>query len=103
MARRAGFRHRWLVSSLLASFGAVTFALHAAPASDAAAPIARTPDHIKKDKSIKMDKAASSKAPDAAVLDYLGRYGDAADGIDPLGFAAADAAAKTDGEHKERP
>lgn len=31
--------------------------------------------------------AVRTPAPDAAVLEYLGRYAEAADGIDPLGFA----------------
>jgi hypothetical protein len=42
----------------------------------------------KKDKSVQMDKSSSTRAPDAALLDYIGRYGDAAIGLDPLGLAA---------------
>ena len=31
---------------------------------------------------------AASQVPDPAVLEYLGRYAEAADGVDPLAFAA---------------
>lgn len=49
-------------------------------------------------------------APGAAVLDYLGRYGDAAIGLDPMGLdpaalepdAAADADSTPGGKHHER-
>jgi len=44
----------------------------------------------KKDTSVKVDKDATLGVPDAATLDYLGRYGDAADGLDPLGLAELD-------------
>ncbi len=43
-----------------------------------------------KDKSVKVDKITTAAVPDAALLDYLGSYGDAADGLDPLGLAEAD-------------
>jgi hypothetical protein len=33
------------------------------------------------------DSPVRTQPPAAAVLEYLGRYADAADGIDPLGFA----------------
>jgi hypothetical protein len=36
-----------------------------------------------------MDKS-SPKAPDAALLDYIGRYSDAEIGLDPLGLAPGD-------------
>ena len=45
-----------------------------------------------------MDKRTSTTAPDAALLDYLGRYGDAVIGLDPLGLAAAAAAGAPDKE-----
>lgn len=41
-----------------------------------------------KDKKVQMDKPTSPNAPDAALLDYIGRYGDVAIGLDPLGLAA---------------
>jgi hypothetical protein len=71
--------------------------LAAAPASaqTATAPVAAPAaahSEVKKDKSVKMDKSAAG-TPDAALLDYLGRYGDAADGLDPLGLADGDAGA----------
>jgi hypothetical protein len=62
----------------------------AAFAQAAAAPAVVRND-VKKDKSIKVDETAPVRAPDAALLDYLGRYGDAADGLDPLGLAEPDA------------
>jgi hypothetical protein len=36
------------------------------------------------------DSPVRTQAPAAAVLEYLGRYADAADGVDPLGFAQDD-------------
>jgi len=82
-----------LVGALALSSGTA-----AAPASPpaATAPVAASAaahGDVKKDKSVKMDKSASASAPDAALLDYLGRYGDAADGFDPLGLAEDDAGA----------
>jgi hypothetical protein len=73
----------------------------AAPASapTAAAPVAAPAaahGEVKKDKSVKMDRSASTSTPDAALLDYLGRYGDAADGLDPLGLAEGEARAADD-------
>jgi hypothetical protein len=67
-----------------------------ASAQTAAAPVAvpaAAHAEVKKDKSVKMDKGASAGTPDAALLDYLGRYGDAADGLDPLGLTETDAGA----------
>jgi hypothetical protein len=51
-----------------------------------------------KDKLAQMDKRTSSMAPDAALLHYISRYGDAAIGLDPLGLAVDDAAATPDQE-----
>jgi hypothetical protein len=45
-----------------------------------------------------MNKRTSPRAPDAALLDYIGRYGDAAIGLDPLGLAVDDAASAPDQE-----
>lgn len=44
----------------------------------------------KKDKSIKVEKTPATATPDADLLDYLGSYGGAADGLDPLGLADAE-------------
>jgi hypothetical protein len=41
---------------------------------------------------IKMDKSTKVETnPDAALIEYLGEYGDAADGLDPMGLAEPDA------------
>lgn len=60
----------------------------------------------KKDKSIKVEKtpaaATAAAAPDADLLDYLGSYGGAADGFDPLGLADADAAPPPASAAKDR-
>ncbi|HEY2395445.1 MAG TPA: hypothetical protein VGH81_05595 [Rudaea sp.] len=68
--------------------GAASAPAWAQPASAPA--VARA--EAKKDKSIKVEKAPVATIPDAELLDYLGCYGDAADGLDPLGLADADAA-----------
>jgi hypothetical protein len=48
-------------------------------------------------KSIKIQDPAAAH-PDTALLEYLGDYGDAADGLDPMGLDDPDApAAKADG------
>jgi hypothetical protein len=78
----------------------VVLGLVAAPALAHAA-AAGADQEVKKDKSIQMDKTAQAKAPDAALLDYLGSYADAADGLDPLGLAEPDAA-PADPQHKEQ-
>jgi hypothetical protein len=53
---------------------------------------------VEKGKSVKMETKLPRDPPDAAVLDYLGRYGDAAIGLDPLGLADdADAAGPPSG------
>lgn len=63
----------------------------AATAVAAAAPVPAVDG--KKNTMQKVDKAATpARAPDAALLDYLGRYGGAADGVDPLGLALPDEA-----------
>jgi hypothetical protein len=88
---------------------ALNTGMAAAPVSaqTAAAPVAAPAaahGEVKKDKSVKMDKSAPAGKPDAALLDYLGRYGDAADGLDPLGLGEADTGAAGDGvpPRKER-
>jgi hypothetical protein len=83
---------------MLAGALAWSSGLAAAPATaqTATAPVAAPAaahGEVKRDKSVKMDKSASASTPDAALLDYLGRYGDAADGLDPLGLVEGDAGA----------
>jgi len=47
-----------------------------------------------------MDKRAPSRAPDPALLEYIGRYGDAAIGLDPLGLAVDDGGVAPDKERR---
>ena len=98
MARCAGTGNRRLNAAALVvlSFAAAPDFAQPAPAPAAAG------REVKKDKSIQMDKTAQTKAPDAALLDYLGSYGGAADGLDPLGLAEPDAPAHADPQHKEQ-
>jgi hypothetical protein len=45
-----------------------------------------------------MAKSTKTQDPDIALLEYLGDYGDAADGLDPMGLADPDTPpAKSDG------
>jgi hypothetical protein len=85
MARGAGSGQRWLMALAMAQVAAQA----AAPAAQvAAAPAAAAPE---RDKKQKMEKdTPPPNAPDAALLEYLGRYAEAGDGIDPLSFAAPD-------------
>jgi hypothetical protein len=76
--------------------GALALSSGIASAQTAAAPVAvpsAAHGEVKKDRPVKTDKNTPAGAPDAALLDYLGRYGDAADGLDPLGLAETDAGA----------
>jgi len=63
-------------------------------------PQAALPEKINNDKSIQMSKIP---APEIAVLDYLGRYAEAGDGIDPLGLADGEMAAGTNAEPTREP
>jgi hypothetical protein len=50
---------------------------------------------------MKMDKPIKVEAnPDAALIEYLGEYGDAADGLDPMGLADPDAVPSKSGDGK---
>lgn len=76
MARRAGTRQRWLSAAatpLLLAAGA--------PPAPVPAPVSGNADMKHADAS-----TIETAAPDPALLDYLGRYGEAADDVDPLGF-----------------
>jgi len=48
-----------------------------------------------------MSKSTNAENPDTALLEYLGEYGDAADGLDPMGLADPDPAPvkSVDGEN----
>ena len=60
-----------------------TLACLAGPAAAPAAPAARAKPSPQQDRV----SPVRTQAPAAAVLEYLGRYAEAADGLDPLGFA----------------
>ena len=98
MARSAGSRQRWLIAAALALHAGAQAAVSAASGSTAAA----APVDHRDDKNIKMEKKTNpATAPDAALLEYLGRYGEAPDGIDPLAFdmpGDADRPKSADGE-----
>ncbi|HEX6834315.1 MAG TPA: hypothetical protein VF132_12340 [Rudaea sp.] len=64
----------------------------APPARDAAGVTSRT-SRPSQDETAK--KTAPPSAPSAALLDYLGEYDEAADGVDPLGFSDPADDAKT--------
>lgn len=92
MARRPGAGLRWLAAMLSATVCAA--APPAAPIPSAASP-PRAAASVEKGKSVKMETKQPQDAPDAALLDYLGRYGDAAIGLDPIGLAPDDDADAT--------
>ena len=48
----------------------------------------------KQDKKTMMHKDDSKRSPDLDLIGYLGDYGDAADGLDPMGLAENTAAIK---------
>lgn len=48
----------------------------------------------------KMNNDKKVENPDAALLEYLGEYGDAADGLDPMGLADPDAPVVKSGDGK---
>jgi hypothetical protein len=73
----------------------------ASPPASVPVPAASAPAETaaaQKDKLVQMNKRPSAKVPDAALLDYIGRYGDAAIGLDPLGLAMDDATVAPDKE-----
>lgn len=56
----------------------------AVPASKAPTDAGKNPQR----QTMKMDtKMQLDNTPDAALIEYLGEYGDAADGLDPMGLA----------------
>jgi hypothetical protein len=93
---------------LAAGLGVVASALAQAPApaaAPAAAPasVPRTPDAAQTPgrHGKKMSKNTKVENPDAALLEYLGDYGDAADGLDPMGLAEPDMAPVKSGDGKD--
>jgi hypothetical protein len=88
------------------SANAQTAAPIAAPVpATAAAPVARDADAAKsqgrrgKSMNAKVENADPAM-PDAALLEYLGEYGDAADGLDPMGLADPQAPVSKSGDGK---
>jgi len=73
---------------MAAAFIAQATAHGATPAAPVSTVPAAAPE---KDKKQKMENnTLPADAPAAALLEYLGRYAEAGDGIDPLSFAAPD-------------
>ena len=72
-------------------------------ASTVASPaqIASTPVSAQKGNSKKVDKTVEQENPSAGVLEYLGQYGDAADGLDPLGLAEPEDTVAAGGDAKK--
>ncbi len=99
MARGAGRRHRWLSAALLGGIAAGAAAAEApADARTARAGVpAATPKGTPVAKA-EATKAPPPHAPAAELLDWLGRYAESDEGIDPLGLADLDA----DGAHDRR-
>ncbi len=60
----------------------------AQPAAVAPVPATPTATHAPITHSAKMKKNIQDKRPDTALIEYLGDYEDAADGLDPMGLAA---------------
>jgi hypothetical protein len=93
MARRPGSGNRWLALAAAAAAlcGPAPCLGEAEPARSAPAR-ERAPE-----KDDKPAAARAAPAPDTELLDWLGRYADAADDIDPLALDAATVDAR-DGE-----
>lgn len=88
MARHSGSGKRWLALAIAAILPAPG---HAAPSPQ----VAEEPHARAEKKHDPAVKTSATRAPDTALLDWLGRYADAADGVDPLGFAGGDAGEQT--------
>jgi hypothetical protein len=97
MARCAVLRHRWLIAALCGCAAAI--AAEPPPAAPAAAPATRAVG--KQPGNAKMPEK-STHAPPAELLDWLGRYADAGDGLDPLGLDELDPAPAKGAVDKER-
>lgn len=73
------------------TFAQTTSVSPAATAPVAASAPAADARHEQRRQSGKMDKNTKVDNPDAALIEYLGEYGDAADGLDPMGLADPEA------------
>jgi hypothetical protein len=100
MARRRGSGKRWL--ALAAAAAAFSGAAQDPAEPEPARPAEAGPRaHAQHEKAA---PASAAPAPATELLDYLGRYADAADGIDPLGLAAASAETpESDAPPRKRP
>jgi hypothetical protein len=96
------FRQLSLLLAVLTAAGGV--AAQTSPAPQTAAVNASAPSaddkRAQRRQAKKMDKNTKVDNPDAALIEYLGEYGDAADGLDPMGLADPDVqSAKSGGGH----
>ena len=86
MARRGTGQRRLIVPGMLLMIGCPAApAAGAVPARAGPAPVAQAQADRKVQNN---DRLPGTPSP--ALLDYLGRYGEAADGLDPLGMALPD-------------
>ena len=101
MAGCTGSRLRRLIVVAVAWTAAAGAIAQPRPSDSAAVISARLRDAEKTQRQHgkKMDKNTKVEtSPDAALIEYLGEYDDAADGLDPMGLADPDAVpAKSDG------
>jgi hypothetical protein len=95
----SGFRRLGVLAVALTAAGSA-IAQTPASANTAVAPAqSRDADKTQGQHGKNMDKSTKVETgPDAALIEYLGEYDDAADGLDPMGLADPDATpAKSDG------
>lgn len=92
MARRPGTRWRWLIVA------ATPWLLAAGVPPEPPRTSAPSKAEMKHPDPTRSDAAA----PDPALLDYLGRYGGAADDVDPLGLVPDQEPAPPPAAGKER-
>lgn len=90
MARSAGRRYRWLIAALLGPAFATATEEPPPPR-----PVARADqkEPARTGEPVAKAKSPAANAPAAELLDWLGRYEGAGDGLDPLGLADFDTAA----------
>lgn len=92
-----------LAMALTAAAGAVAQVPAQAPLAAASTPTpTRTPDGAKTPDrhGKKMITNIQVEIPNAALIEFLGEYGDTADGLDPMGLADPEAAAAKSGDGK---
>ena len=83
-----------MLAALTAAGSVIAQAPPAPSVAASATPAARSADTGKTQgwPGKKMDKSTKVEMnPDAALIEYLGEYGDTADGLDPMGLADPDA------------